>query len=159
MKNTCCDFIIKYAKKNIAMVWLYGTHTTLASRDVEMTLSSFLGNAGGLVGLFMGFSLISLIKGFYHFIKVLIKSAVLAKSLQHYLFQQISCINMWIIKESCKDFNYFMQYNCKMNFFLGKYLRLILLLHAWGNIFLDVFNSSQKYSWKAWTISLHKLGC
>ena len=68
------DFILKYAKENIAMVRLFvrDPYYTSIKRDVEMTLSSFLGNAGGLVGLFMGFSLISLIEGFYHFINLFI---------------------------------------------------------------------------------------
>ena len=68
------EFILKYAKENIAMVRLFvrDPYYTSIKRDVEMTLSSFLGNAGGLLGLFMGFSLISLIEGFYHFINIFI---------------------------------------------------------------------------------------
>ena len=68
------DFILKYTKENIAMVWLFvrDPYYTSIKRDVEMTLTSFLGSAGGLVGLFMGFSLISLIEGCYHFINILI---------------------------------------------------------------------------------------
>ena len=68
------DFVHKYAKENTAMVRLFirDPYYTSIKRDVEMTLSSFLGNAGGLVGLFMGFSLISLIEGFYHFINTFI---------------------------------------------------------------------------------------
>ena len=68
------DFILKYTKENIAMVWLFvrDPYYTSIKRDVEMTLTSFLGSAGGLVGLFMGFSLISLIEGFYHFLNLFI---------------------------------------------------------------------------------------
>ena len=68
------DFVHKYARENIAMVWLFvrDPYYTSIKRDVEMTLTSFLGSAGGLVGLFMGFSLISLIEGFYHIINILI---------------------------------------------------------------------------------------
>ena len=69
------DFLLKYAKENIAIVKLFvrDPYYTSIKRDVEMTLSSFLGNAGGLVGLFMGFSLISLIEGLYHFLNLVIK--------------------------------------------------------------------------------------
>ena len=62
------NFIHEYAEKNIAVVKLFirDPYYTNIKRDVEITTTSFLGNAGGLMGLCMGFSLVSAFEGVYH---------------------------------------------------------------------------------------------
>ena len=69
------DFIHVYSMDNIAVVKLFirDPYYTNVKRDVAITFTSFLGNAGGLVGLFMGFSLISLVEGIYHFFQLIIR--------------------------------------------------------------------------------------
>ena len=46
---------------------------TKIKRDQQMTIILFIGNAGGLLGLCMGLSMISLFEVFYYFIAFLIK--------------------------------------------------------------------------------------
>ena len=47
---------------------------TNIKRDRAMTFVNFLGNAGGLVGLCMGFILISAIEWVYHFFNFIVKT-------------------------------------------------------------------------------------
>jgi len=62
------NFLFKYAKNNFAVlnVFIKDPFYTLIKRDEQVTLISFLGNAGGLVGLFMGLSVVSIFEIFYH---------------------------------------------------------------------------------------------
>ena len=74
------DFIYDYAKENIAVVKLFikDPYYTNIKRDRSMTSVSFLGNAGGLVGLCMGFSLISAIEWIYHLFNFIVNVCVIA---------------------------------------------------------------------------------
>ena len=56
------DFLFKYAKKNLAIlkVLIRDPFYTLIRRDEQSPLISSIGNAGGLLGLCMGFSLVSI---------------------------------------------------------------------------------------------------
>ena len=74
------DFIYDYAKDNIAVVKLFikDPYYTSFKRDRSMTFLSFLGNAGGLVGLCMGFSLISAIEWIYHLFNFIVNLCVIA---------------------------------------------------------------------------------
>ena len=70
------DFIHEYSEANIAVVKLFirDPYYTNIKRDRAMTFVNFLGNAGGLVGLCMGFSLISAIEWVYHFFNFIVKT-------------------------------------------------------------------------------------
>lgn len=63
------NFVHQYADDNIAVVKLFlrDPYYTNIKRDTEITLISFIGNTGGLLGLCMGLSAISLFELFYHF--------------------------------------------------------------------------------------------
>ena len=62
------DFLHKYASKNIAVVKIFirDPYYTLYKKDVQISITSFIGNTGGLVGLCMGLSFISLFEMVYH---------------------------------------------------------------------------------------------
>ena len=62
------DFLHKYASKNIAVVKIFirDPYYTLYKKDVQISITSFVGNTGGLVGLCMGLSFISLFEMVYH---------------------------------------------------------------------------------------------
>jgi hypothetical protein len=61
------DFLFSYAKNNFAVVsvLIRDPFYTSILRDEEISLSTYLGNAGGLLGLFLGVSLVSLFEIFY----------------------------------------------------------------------------------------------
>ncbi len=63
------NFLYSYAKTNFAVFEVYfkDPFYTLIKRDEHMPLLSFIGNAGGLLSLCMGLSLISIFEIFYHF--------------------------------------------------------------------------------------------
>ena len=63
------NYIVRYAIKNLAVLKIYIKHPyyTLINRDEQSTLISFLGSTGGLLGLCMGLSLVSIFEIFYHF--------------------------------------------------------------------------------------------
>ena len=67
------DFYHKYSKENMAKVAIYfrDPYYTKIVRDVKMTFTTFISNAGGLVGLCLGLSLVSLFELLYHFLKFL----------------------------------------------------------------------------------------
>ncbi len=54
--------VTHYAKGNLIYViyFIQSPYMTLIKRDIEMTLTDFVSNTGGLLGLFLGFSVISL---------------------------------------------------------------------------------------------------
>lgn len=62
------DFIPYYTKNNVAslMVYFKDNFYTLYERNEAMSLLSFLGNTGGLLGLCMGLSVVSLFEIFFH---------------------------------------------------------------------------------------------
>ena len=69
-------FVISYAKSNLAVLRLYikDPYYTLIKRDEQMSLISFIGSIGGLMGLCMGLSLVSLFEIFYHLINFFLNS-------------------------------------------------------------------------------------
>ena len=62
------NFLFKYAKNNLAVlnVFINDPFYTLIKRDEQISLISFIGNAGGLVGLCMGLSVVSIFEILYH---------------------------------------------------------------------------------------------
>ena len=62
-------FLYAYASKNIAVLKIYlkEPYYTNIIRDRQITFISFVGNTGGLVGLCLGLSFISIFEGIYHF--------------------------------------------------------------------------------------------
>ena len=56
--------LYQYAKENLALiqVMIQSPYATLIRRDVAMTLTNYVANAGGLLGLCLGFSFISCIE-------------------------------------------------------------------------------------------------
>jgi len=62
------QFLYKYAKTNFAIlrVFIKDPFYTLIKRDEQISTISFLGNAGGLLSLCMGLSLISIFEILYH---------------------------------------------------------------------------------------------
>ena len=63
-------FLYKYAKNNFAVlhVFIKDPYYISIKTDEQMSLISFLGNAGGLLSLCLGISLISVFEIFYHLI-------------------------------------------------------------------------------------------
>ena len=62
------DDIFQYAKKNLAVVNVYikDPVVTRIMRDQKIPVIAFVANTGGLLGLCMGFSLVSLFEILYH---------------------------------------------------------------------------------------------
>ena len=61
---TLSEAMYQYASENLAFVHVFiqSPYVTKIQRDVAMTLISYIANMGGLLGLCLGFSLISLIE-------------------------------------------------------------------------------------------------
>ena len=74
-KKKLVDFIYKYTSNNIAIlkVFFRDPYYTLINKDQQMTLISFIANTGGLLGLFMGLSFVSLFEMLYHCFNVSIR--------------------------------------------------------------------------------------
>ena len=70
IKETMINFVHEYATKNVAVIKLYvkDPYYTKIKRDKAITVTSFIGNAGGLMGLCLGLSFISISEVFYHFL-------------------------------------------------------------------------------------------
>jgi len=68
------EAVLTYARENLAMikVFLRDPFYTQIARDVKTTRLQFLGTAGGLMGLCMGFSVVSIIEILYHFVRLVI---------------------------------------------------------------------------------------
>jgi hypothetical protein len=64
------SFLFEYARENIAVVnaFIKNPYYTLIKRDESMPTVAFLGNIGGILGLCMGLSIISLFEIFYHLV-------------------------------------------------------------------------------------------
>jgi hypothetical protein len=62
------NFLFKYAKNNLAVLRVYikDPYYISIKTDEQMSMISFLGNAGGLLSLCLGISLISLFEIVYH---------------------------------------------------------------------------------------------
>ena len=69
-------FSIKYATDNIAIlkIFLKDPYYTNIIRDRQITFINFVGNTGGIVGLCLGLSFISIFEGIYHFFNFVVKS-------------------------------------------------------------------------------------
>ena len=65
-------FVLSYTKENIAKIKIFfrDPYHTLIEKDVSLTFTSFLGNAGGLVGLCTGMSIVSIFEVIYFISKV-----------------------------------------------------------------------------------------
>jgi hypothetical protein len=68
MQSNIYKFVHDYAKTNIALLTIFikDPFYVKLKRDEQMTVLSFIGNAGGLLGLCMGLSLISVFEVFYY---------------------------------------------------------------------------------------------
>jgi len=68
------DYMINYATKNLAVleIIIKDPFYTLIIRDELSTIISFLGNTGGLLGLCMGLSLVSIFEIFFHLINFIL---------------------------------------------------------------------------------------
>jgi hypothetical protein len=62
------SFLFNYAKNNLVVlqVFIKDPYYTLIKTDEQMPLISFLGNAGGLISLCLGLSLVSIFEIVYH---------------------------------------------------------------------------------------------
>ncbi len=62
-------FLYKYAKNNflVLRVFIRDPYYTLIKRDEQIPLISFIGNVGGLLGLCMGMSFVSIFEMLYYF--------------------------------------------------------------------------------------------
>ena len=74
MRKNLIDFLYNYARENFAVVSIQirDPFYTRILRDEEIPFVTFLGDAGGLMGLFMGVSLISFFEIFYFFSNIVI---------------------------------------------------------------------------------------
>jgi len=66
--NPIRKHLFEYTKANVAQLKVFFRDPiyTKLIRDVEMTVVSFIGSAGGLLGLFLGLSMISIFEVLYH---------------------------------------------------------------------------------------------
>jgi amiloride-sensitive sodium channel len=66
--NKLANFLLEYSKENLAIlrVLFKDPYYMLIKRDEQMSMLSFLGNTGGLLGLCMGMSLVSIFEIVYH---------------------------------------------------------------------------------------------
>ena len=69
-------FLNKYGTDNIAVlkIFIKDPYYTNIIRDRQITFINFVGNTGGLVGLCLGLSFISIFEGIYHFFNFVVKS-------------------------------------------------------------------------------------
>ena len=65
--GTLVDELYEYGRHNLALihVMIQSPYVTIIKRDIEMTLLSFIADTGGLLGLCLGFSFISMIEIFF----------------------------------------------------------------------------------------------
>ena len=86
------DFLFNYAKYNFAVVsvLIRDSFYTNIQRDEEISLVTFLGNMGGLLGLFLGVSLVTLFEILY-----LCLNLASAKIHNHFVKRPIATINGW----------------------------------------------------------------
>lgn len=63
------DFLWEYASKNfvVGKFYIKESFYTKIQKDEEISVATFIGSAGGLVGLFLGMSLVSIFEIIYHF--------------------------------------------------------------------------------------------
>jgi hypothetical protein len=75
---TLSDFIYQYAKNNfvVLQVFISDPYYTLFKRDEQISLITFISNTGGLLGLCMGMSFISIFEIVYHCGHILWSKAV-----------------------------------------------------------------------------------
>ncbi len=66
------NFVFSYAKNNFAVlkVFIRDPYYTLIVQDEDIPFITFIGNAGGLLGLSMGLSFITFFEIFYHLVKL-----------------------------------------------------------------------------------------
>ncbi len=71
--NKLANFLLEYSKENLAIlrVLFKDPYYMLIKRDEQMSMLSFLGNTGGLLGLCMGMSLVSIFEIVYHLLRFL----------------------------------------------------------------------------------------
>ncbi len=61
-------YVSHYVRREKVTVIRYGNHQLVFFRYLGGFLASFIGNVGGLLGLFLGFSFISVVEVFYIFL-------------------------------------------------------------------------------------------
>jgi hypothetical protein len=73
-KKSLVNFLFSYAKENLAVLNLYikDPYYTRLIRAESISTISFIANAGGLLGLCMGMSFVSLFELFYHIVSAII---------------------------------------------------------------------------------------
>jgi hypothetical protein len=66
--NKLANFLLEYSKENLAIlrVLFKDPYYMLIKRDEQMSVITFLGNTGGLLGLCMGMSLVSIFEIVFH---------------------------------------------------------------------------------------------
>ena len=69
------EFLNRYTANNIAILKIYlkDPYYTLIMKDEQMSTISWIGNMGGLLGLFMGLSFVSLFEILYHCVGAFVK--------------------------------------------------------------------------------------
>jgi hypothetical protein len=67
--ETFVEELYRYGRQNLALihVMIQSPYVTKIKRDVETTFLSFIADTGGLLGLCLGFSFISIIEIFFWF--------------------------------------------------------------------------------------------
>ena len=65
---------MKYSKDNLVAINIFfpNPFVNRMIRDVKITMNDFIGNVGGLLGLCMGFSVISLAEIVYHILSTIV---------------------------------------------------------------------------------------
>ena len=67
INETLKNEMFKYGEENLALMYIYfqSPHLTKIMRNIDVTFVNYIANTGGLLGLFLGFSVISLFELLY----------------------------------------------------------------------------------------------
>ena len=135
------DFLLQYAQENIGRLTIYIKEPFYSQikRDEQTSIISFIGNVGGLLGLCLGLSMISIFEIIYFCLKLLITK------LQWINGQALNWLNLSIdmYKVNCKKLLLSFWINIQFNsiMYLVSYYRkhIVVILSRWKT-FLWVLN-------------------
>ena len=70
------NFVFKYARENVAIlrIFIKDPYYTSITKDEKIPFLTFIGNTGGLLGLSIGLSAVSIFEMFFHMIRFIIES-------------------------------------------------------------------------------------
>ena len=66
--NDLTEFLFGYAEKNFAVIKIFfkDSYYTIIEKDVAISITTFVANVGGILGLCLGLSFVSMFEAVYH---------------------------------------------------------------------------------------------